>query len=109
MRRRSKPHTVADVFAPRRVRDERAASAATVSASDMQLPWSGTFHAIGARLLRELAPAIGVSADFTIHDRSDSADLMGIARHEAGFGAGPKRFPMKGTCLAIYSRCVNAR
>jgi DNA helicase-2/ATP-dependent DNA helicase PcrA len=82
--------------------------AATVSASDIQLPWSGTFHAIGARILRDLAPAIGLNAEFTIHDRSDSADLMGLARHEAGFGAGPKRFPMKGTCLAIYSRCVNA-
>jgi DNA helicase-2/ATP-dependent DNA helicase PcrA len=33
---------------------------------------------------------------------------MGMARHELGFGAGPKRFPMKGACLAIYSRCVNA-
>jgi DNA helicase-2/ATP-dependent DNA helicase PcrA len=82
--------------------------AETISQSDIQLPWSGTFHAIGARILRELAPAIGVDADFTIHDRSDSADLMGMARHQAGFGAGPKRFPMKGTCLAIYSRCVNA-
>lgn len=82
--------------------------AATISQSDIQLPWSGTFHAIGARVLREFAPAIGVNAEFTIHDRSDSADLMGLARHEAGFGSGRKRFPMKGTCLAIYSRCVNA-
>ena len=81
---------------------------AAISAADIQLPWSGTFHAIGARLMRELAPAIGLNADFTIHDRGDSADLMGMARHDAGFGAGVKRFPMKGTCLAIYSRCVNA-
>src|SRR5689334_10655585 len=80
---------------------------AAISAADIQLPWSGTFHAIGARLLRELAPAIGLNADFTIHDRGDSADLMGMARHEMGFGAGVKRFPMKGACLAIYSRCVN--
>jgi DNA helicase-2/ATP-dependent DNA helicase PcrA len=82
--------------------------AAAISASDVNLPWSGTFHAVGARILRELAPAIGISPDFTIHDRGDSADLMGLARHEAGFGAGLKRFPMKGSCLAIYSRCVNA-
>ncbi len=81
---------------------------AAISAADIQLPWSGTFHAIGARLLRELAPAIGLHSDFTIHDRGDSADLMGMARHEAGFGAGVKRFPMKGACLSIYSRCVNA-
>src|SRR5215469_16966266 len=42
------------------------------------LGWSGTFHAIGARLLREYAPDIGLDRDFTIHDREDSADLMNL-------------------------------
>ena len=45
---------------------------------------------------------------FTIHDREDSADLMNLVRHELGFSKTDKRFPMKGTCLAIYSRAVNA-
>src|SRR3954451_20928999 len=39
------------------------------------LAWSGTFHAIGARLLREYAMDIGIDGAFTIHDREDSADL----------------------------------
>lgn len=73
------------------------------------LPWSGTFHAIGARLLREHAAAIGLAPQFTILDRSDAEDLMGWVRQELGFAATEKRFPMKGTCLAIYSRAVNAR
>ena len=72
------------------------------------LAWSGTFHAIGARLLRELAPQIGLPPDFSIHDREDSADLMNLARHAEGLGRGEKRFPAKGTCLAIYSRAVNS-
>jgi ATP-dependent DNA helicase UvrD/PcrA len=72
------------------------------------LAWSGTFHSIGARLLREYALDIGVNGDFTIHDREDSADLMNLVRHELGFSKMDKRFPMKGTCLAIYSRVVNA-
>ncbi len=72
------------------------------------IEWAGTFHAVGARLLREHAPAIGLSPDFTIHDRADSADLMNLLRHELGLSGMPKRFPMKGTCLAIYSRTVNA-
>jgi DNA helicase-2/ATP-dependent DNA helicase PcrA len=38
------------------------------------LSWSGTFHAIGARLLREYAHDIGLDGAFTIHDRADSAD-----------------------------------
>ena len=33
------------------------------------LTWSGTFHAIGARLLREYAEQIGLERSFTIHDR----------------------------------------
>ena len=71
--------------------------------------YSGTFHAIGARLLREYAPRLGLDPQFTIHDREDSADLMNWARHEAGLTETRERFPTKGTCLAIYSRVVNAR
>ncbi|HEY7244577.1 MAG TPA: ATP-dependent helicase [Xanthobacteraceae bacterium] len=72
------------------------------------LPWSGTFHAVGARLLREYAFEIGLGVAFTIHDREDSADLMNLVRHDLGFSKTDKRFPMKSTCLAIYSRTINA-
>src|SRR6202051_4595897 len=72
------------------------------------LSWAGTFHAIGARLLREHADQIGLDRAFTIHDREDSADLMNLVRHECGLSKTEARFPTKGTCLAIYSRCVNA-
>jgi DNA helicase-2/ATP-dependent DNA helicase PcrA len=72
------------------------------------LAWSGTFHGIGARLLREYSDQIGLDPQFTVHDREDSADLMNLIRHEKGFSRTESRFPTKGTCLAIYSRCVNA-
>ncbi|MDB5562360.1 MAG: ATP-dependent helicase [Hyphomicrobiales bacterium] len=72
------------------------------------LSWAGTFHGIGARLLREHAAQIGLDPAFTIHDREDSADLLNIVRHELGFSGAKSRFPTKGTCLAIYSRAVNA-
>jgi DNA helicase-2/ATP-dependent DNA helicase PcrA len=72
------------------------------------LSWAGTFHGIGARLLRIYAEQIGLNVDFTIHDREDSADLMNIVRHELGFSKTESRFPTKGTCLAIYSRTVNS-
>ena len=71
------------------------------------LEWSGTFHGIGARLLREHAGRIGLDPAFTIHDREDSADLMNLARHEVGLSTRERRFPLKGTCLAIYSAAVN--
>ncbi|BCH62486.1 DNA helicase (plasmid) [Agrobacterium vitis] len=73
------------------------------------LAWSGTFHGIGARLLRIYAEQIGLNVDFTIHDREDSADLMNLARHELGFSKTENRFPTKGTCLSIYSRAVNSQ
>jgi DNA helicase II / ATP-dependent DNA helicase PcrA len=72
------------------------------------LAWAGTFHGIGARLLRMYAEQIGLNVDFTIHDREDSADLMNLVRHELGFSAKQTRFPTKGTCVAIYSRVVNS-
>jgi DNA helicase II / ATP-dependent DNA helicase PcrA len=52
---------------------------------------------------------LGDRKSFTIHDRGDSADLLNLVRHDLGFSKSEKRFPAKGTCLAIYSRVVNAK
>ncbi len=60
-------------------------------------------------MLRDYALDIGLAPEFTIHDREDSADLMNLARHELGLSKTENRFPTKGTCLAIYSRAVNAQ
>lgn len=73
------------------------------------LPWAGTFHGIGARLMRDYATAIGLPERFSILDRADSEDLMNLARQEGGWAAARSRFPQKGTCLAIYSRVVNSQ
>ena len=74
------------------------------------LPWAGTFHSVGARLLRRLAERVGLTATFTIHDRTDAEDLMGLAREDALDAATRKsRFPAAATCLAIYSRAVNCQ
>jgi len=72
-----------------------------------KLPWAGTFHSVGARLLREYAPRVGLDESFTIQDRGDSEDLLALARHELGFDTTHARFPGKATCLSIYSRVVN--
>jgi DNA helicase-2/ATP-dependent DNA helicase PcrA len=73
------------------------------------LPWAGTFHAVGSRLLRLHAAAVGLDPAFTVLDRSDAADLIDLVRADRGFAKGDRRFPRKDTCLAIYSRTVNAR
>lgn len=74
-----------------------------------RLEWAGTFHAIGARLLREYCYRIGIDPDFSILDREDAADVINLVRHEEGLSAKASRFPTKGTCLAIYSRAVNGQ
>jgi ATP-dependent DNA helicase UvrD/PcrA len=74
-----------------------------------ELPWAGTFHSVGARLLREQAERIGLNPAFTIADRGDSEDMLGLLRQEQGLASTHKRFPLKGTCMAIYSRAINSQ
>ena len=71
--------------------------------------WGGTFHAIATRLLRRYGKSIGLPTAFTIHDRTDSEDLLNVVRTDLGLAKTDRRFPKKGTCMAIYSRCVSAR
>jgi len=71
--------------------------------------WGGTFHSIANRLLRIHCQSIGLTEAFTVIDRSDAEDLMNVVRSELNLDKGEARFPRKATCLAIYSRCVNAQ
>ena len=73
------------------------------------LPWSGTFHSVANRLLRSFAANLGLDPGFSVLDRGDAADVLDVARHELALSRRPRRFPKKDTCLAIYSRCVNAQ
>jgi len=71
--------------------------------------WSGTFHAMGTRLLRLHGASISLDPGFTILDRGDSEDLMGVVRSQLGLSRTDRRFPQKGTCMDIYSRTVNSQ
>ena len=70
------------------------------------LPWCGTFHSVGARLLRDEAAQIGLAPGFTVLDRADAQDLMALTRQNLGLGERAQRFPLAPTCLAIHSRCI---
>ena len=71
--------------------------------------WGGTYHAIATRLLHRFGKSVGLPPQFTVHDRADSEDLLNVVRTDLNLAKTDKRFPKKGTCMAIYSRCVNAR
>lgn len=73
------------------------------------LSWTGTFHAVGNRLLRLHSAGISLDPCFTVLDRSDAADMLDLVRGQLNLAAKRKRFPRKSTCLAIYSRVVNSR
>ncbi|MEM9334803.1 MAG: ATP-dependent helicase [Pseudomonadota bacterium] len=73
----------------------------------VKLPWAGTFHSVANRLLRRFAPNVGLDPGFSVLDQSDAADLLDVVRHEQKLSSLSRRFPKKGTCLAIYSRCMN--
>jgi DNA helicase II / ATP-dependent DNA helicase PcrA len=107
------PHRILPLTFSRRAAAEmksrvRRVVSGALKAQRIDLPWAGTFHAIGARLLREYARVIGLKPSFTIHDRSDSADLMNMVRHDLEQSKKQNRFPQKDTCLSIYSLAVNS-
>jgi len=107
------PHRILLLTFSRRAADEMTGRVKRITASALKtgqasLPWSGTFHAIGARLLREYSSQIGLKASFTILDRSDAADLMNLVRQDLGYSKKKSRFPLKDTCLKIYSLAINS-
>jgi len=52
---------------------------------------------------------MGLADSFSVLDRSDAEDFLNVCRADLELDKGDVRFPRKGTCLSIYSRCVNAQ
>jgi DNA helicase-2/ATP-dependent DNA helicase PcrA len=67
--------------------------------------WVGTFHSIGARLLRREALRLGVARDFSIFDRDDQ--IAAVRRVLADMNISPKETPPESVVAAI-SRAKNA-
>ncbi|MFH1772168.1 MAG: ATP-dependent helicase [Candidatus Omnitrophota bacterium] len=70
--------------------------------------WSGTFHHIANRILRNESLALGYDPNFTIVDKEDSKDLIEDAIEECGFSKQGKIFPKKdilGRIRSLTSNC----
>ena len=67
----------------------------------------GTFHSFANTLLRRHAIAAGFGENFTILDRADSHDLVGLIRQEVHAVNKAVRFPRKETLADLFSRAVN--
>ena len=59
-----------------RARDEACASARWSGQIVEGMPWLGTFHSIGVKILRRHAELVGLKPDFTILDVDDQIRLM---------------------------------
>jgi len=71
--------------------------------------WGGTFHSIGARILRVHAEPLGYRRDFTILDRDDGRDLIKACIADAGIETKGTHFPKPEVLNEIYSLAVNTQ
>jgi len=69
--------------------------------------WGGTFHSIGARVLRLHADALGYQKDFTILDRDDAKDLIKACMADAKIDKKDKHFPKPDVLNEIFSLAAN--
>ena len=72
------------------------------------IPWSGTFHHIGYRLIREFGSRIGIEGPRTLLDREDQRDLIKEIRDEVCGGAGTDDgIPPAAAILNVLSLSAN--
>jgi DNA helicase-2/ATP-dependent DNA helicase PcrA len=69
--------------------------------------WGGTFHSIGARVLRLHAETLGYQKDFTILDRDDAKDLIKACMADAKIDKKDKHFPKPDVLNEIFSLVAN--
>ncbi|NNM25410.1 MAG: ATP-dependent helicase [Phycisphaerales bacterium] len=69
--------------------------------------WGGTFHHIANRVLRTHGTHVGLSSEFTILDREDAGDLLGVCVSELKVPIERRRFPRPRVLGAIASFRVN--
>ncbi|GGA46884.1 ATP-dependent helicase [Pelagibacterium lentulum] len=67
---------LAVTFTNKAAREMKERIAKVVGATVEGMPWLGTFHSIGARILRRHAELVGLRPDFTILDTDDQIRLI---------------------------------
>src|SRR6187455_1917720 len=71
--------------------------------------WGGTFHSIGARLLRSNAEAVGYRTDFTILDREDATELLKACLGDGPVAPDETRSPKADVVGDVLSMAANMR
>jgi DNA helicase-2/ATP-dependent DNA helicase PcrA len=90
--RNVRPHEICAVtFTNKAAREMRGRIEALLGGSTSGM-WIGTFHALGARILRRDGGAIGIPSGYSIYDEADRAAALRRAMLVAGID--DKRFPL---------------
>jgi DNA helicase-2/ATP-dependent DNA helicase PcrA len=71
--------------------------------------WGGTFHSIGARLLRHFAEELGYTSSFSILDQEDSRDLIKAVMKDLSIDPKARRFPTAAVVGDILSFARNTQ
>lgn len=74
-----------------------------------KLPFAGTFHSIGHKILRHHAHELGYKNNFSILDSDDSESLMKLCAKNFSTGGKEKKFPTASVLQAIISFARNAQ
>ncbi|MEO8054960.1 MAG: ATP-dependent helicase, partial [Acidobacteriota bacterium] len=93
-------------FTNRAAREMKRRVEALIGA-DLARATAGTFHSVGARLLRPHAELLGFKPNFTILDSEDTKDLLESATSDVGVPVTERRFPKGDLLRGIVSLCVN--
>jgi DNA helicase-2/ATP-dependent DNA helicase PcrA len=67
----------------------------------------GTFHSVGHRILRRYADLLGYTSRFSILDREDASDLMGVALADVSPDVPSRRVPRPRLLVDLYSFVIN--
>ena len=67
----------------------------------------GTFHSFANIILRRYAKLIGFANNFSILDRKDAEDVVGLIRTNMGYHKSKERFPQKATISDVISKALN--
>lgn len=73
-----------------------------------KIPWSGTFHHIAYKILKNYAHLIGYQNNFTVIDSEDAKDLIKLCIKEEGIESTYKKFPSAKIIQNIISYAKNS-